>query len=135
MLITYNCSVERVFSLIEIHEQVRSRLQQMCTKRDGFYEDVEQIIVLSARASPRGMLICECKCVIKTFLPREGDVCVARFEKYIKEKGVICSYKQLQILVPSRYIESFEVKEFLRVKIEKLRYQVGTYRAVATLLD
>lgn len=133
--ISYICSIEGTYVLSEMQEKIVSQLSKMCTKKDGFYEDIKDVYICSARASSKGSLICKTVCLIEFFIPKEGEILNAIVEKYIDGKGLFCKFNKLNILVPNRDLsnKSFKEKEIVCVKLEKIRYQLGQYKGIGSL--
>lgn len=147
----HKCSVKSAYSMLDIQEAVLIQLLGICTKQDGFYCDVQNIVILSTKASITGLILCDVKCSVKLFSPQTGQTISATVEKCIDNMGIYCVCEGMNILVPFRSLqlaysfhapsafvsEAREINEGTRISvlIEKIRYQNGKYKALGTLID
>lgn len=134
MHLRHVCSVD-VFSLPAAQQQIADSLLRVCSRQHGFCVAVKQIVIRSARASPRGTLICDADCLVEFFMPREGQTLEAVVEKYIPDKGLFCKHR-MHIVVPARLLPpgaAFNPGDRVRVTLQKVRYQSGSYGGVAIL--
>lgn len=147
---TYICSVEYAYSLIDIQAKVAERMKDLCTVKDGFFHTIENVVVVSAKASTKGTILCETRCLVKFLLPMTGEMVTATVEKCVEGKGIYCRYERINILVPFRSFErsyvfrddTFRARagsrhilegDVIVILIEKTRYQTGQYRVLASI--
>lgn len=144
------CSVKSAYSMLDIQHTVSQNLQGICTKQDGFYRRVKNVVILSAKASVTGLILCRVKCQVDLFVPQVGQVVDSIVERCINDMGIYCIFEGMNILIPFRSLkecqyraqkfvfnngQEIQEKDVLSVRVEKTRYQNGKYKALGIIMS